>query len=197
MSESTPASADPAQFLANDELVQSDDVTVVELAAELRSRNLTDAAFARASFEWVRDRIGHSYDAQDPRVTLAASEVLREGVGLCYAKSVLLAALLRTEGIPAALCYQRLGDDDGFVVHGLVAIWLDGAWHRQDPRGNKPGIDAQFSLGEERLAFRIDPRRGEFDFPELYSTAAPEVVATLRASTDILTAQLPADLGER
>lgn len=197
MKGATLISADPTRYLASDGLVQSDDETVVALARELRSRNPTNDAFAQAAFEWVRDRIGHSHDAHDPRVTLAASEVLREGVGLCYAKSNLLAALLRAEGIPAALCYQRLGDDDGFVVHGLVAIWLDGAWHRQDPRGNKPGIDAQFSLGEERLAYRTDPDRGERDYPELYSTAAPEVVEALSAATDILTTQLPADLGER
>lgn len=187
--------SDPAHYLASDALVQSDDVDVAALAAELRTRNPVDSAFARAAFEWVRDGIGHSYDVQDPRVTLAASEVLREGVGLCYAKSVLLAALLRAEGIPAGLCYQRLGDDaDGFVVHGLVAIWLDGAWHRQDPRGNTAGIDARFSLGEERLAYRIDQSRGERDYPELYSAVAPEIVATLNEATNMLTAPLPADL---
>ncbi|MFE6994766.1 transglutaminase family protein [Microbacterium sp. NPDC057659] len=193
----TLRASDPAQYLADDALVQSDDVEVAALAASLRARNPADPAFAQAAFEWVRDRIAHSYDVQDPRVTLAASEVLREGVGLCYAKSVLLAALLRAEGIPAGLCYQRLGDDDGFVVHGLVAIWLDGAWHRQDPRGNKADVDARFSLGEERLAYRIDPSRGERDYPELHSTVAPEIVATLDEATNILTTQLPADLDER
>ncbi|MDR2996743.1 MAG: transglutaminase family protein [Microbacterium sp.] len=189
---------DLAPFLASDALIQSDDITVTTLARELRSQHPSDTAFARASFEWVRDRIGHSYDVQDPRVTLSASEVLGEGVGLCYAKSVLLAALLRAEGIPAGLSYQRLGDaTDGFVVHGLVAIWLDGAWHRQDPRGNRPGLDAQFSLGDELLAYRIDQSRGERDYPELYSAAAPEVVATLSAATNVLTTPLPADLGAR
>jgi transglutaminase-like putative cysteine protease len=83
-------------------------------------------------------------DARDRRVTLLSSEVLRERVGLCYAKSHLLVALLRSEGIPAGLCYQRLRSGDGYVLPGLVAVHLRGAWHRQDPRGNKPGIDARF-----------------------------------------------------
>jgi len=39
-------------------------------------------------------------------VTCSASEVLREGTGICFAKSHLLAALLRAVGIPAGLCYQ-------------------------------------------------------------------------------------------
>lgn len=129
-------------------------------------------------------------------MTLAASGVLSKKVGLCYAKSVLTAALLRSQGIPAGLCYQRLGSRvDGFVIHGLVAVWLDGAWHRQDPSGNRPGTDAQFSLAGEQLASRIDEGRGERDYPRLYATAAPEVVAALSAADDILTAPLPCALG--
>ncbi|CAM5370161.1 hypothetical protein SHIRM173S_01475 [Streptomyces hirsutus] len=69
--------------------------------------------------------------------------------GICYAKAHALAALLRAEDIPTALCYQDLG-----VVHGLVAVRFHGAWHRQDPRGNKPGVDARFSLDGERRAVR-------------------------------------------
>lgn len=185
----------PSDYLAADEYVERDDPAVRGLSAALRDEHTDDVDFARAAFEWVRDNVAHSFDAGDSRVTLAASEVLRERVGLCYAKSILLAALLRAEGIPTALCYQRLGDPThGFVVHGLVAIWLDGAWHRQDPRGNKPGVDAQFSLDEERLAFTLDEAQGECDYPALYATPAPEIVQTLRTATDILTTALPAEL---
>lgn len=165
------------------------------LAAELRVNHPADSDFARAAYEWVRDNVAHAHDAQDARVTLTASEVLRHRVGLCYAKSNLLAAVLRSQGIPAALCYQRLGDpEQGYFVHGLVAVYLEGAWHRQDPRGNKAGIDAQFSLGEERLAWAADESRGERDYPRLYSRTAPEVVAALRAADNILTCVLPTDL---
>lgn len=38
------------------------------------------------------------------------------------------------------------------MLHGLVAVRFHGAWHRQDPRGNKPGVEARFSLTGERLA---------------------------------------------
>ncbi|CAJ1493055.1 hypothetical protein MU0083_000116 [[Mycobacterium] kokjensenii] len=71
-------------------------------------------------------------------------------------------------GIPAGLCYQRLVDGDGHVLHGLVAVYLDGAWHRQDARGNKDGVDAQFCLGTERLARPVDESLGEIDYPQLY-----------------------------
>lgn len=187
--------ADP--FLAADEVVQTDHPAVRAAAARLRDRH-ADAGFARAAYEFVRDQVQHSFDADDPRVTVAATEVLEHRVGLCYAKSHLLAALLRAEGVPAGLCYQRLATaGGGFVVHGLVAVHLDGRWHRQDPRGNRPGVDAQFSLDGPRLAFAIDPAAGERDYEPVFAAPDPGVLAALRATTDVLTlraAGLPTDL---
>jgi transglutaminase-like putative cysteine protease len=179
-------SAEPGDFLAGDEFIQTSDPDIRALAREFRQRAGGDVALARAAFEWVRDEIGHSFDVSDPRVTLAANEVLQHRVGLCYAKSHLLAALLRAEGIPVGLCYQRLVHGDGHVLHGLVAIHLDGTWHRQDPRGNKDGVDAQFSLGAEQLAWAADESLGEIDYPYLFSSPARCVVNTLRGATDIL-----------
>lgn len=185
----------PNHYLGADPIVQSDHPDVVALGQELRARHAGDAEFAEAAFDWVRDNIAHAYDAQDHRVTLTASQVLTEGVGLCYAKSNLLAAILRSQGIPAGLCYQRLCDpDNGHVIHGLVAVHLDGAWHRQDPRGNKAGIDARFSLGTEQLAYVTDENKGERDYPRVYVAAANEVVNALQEATDVLACPLPSDL---
>lgn len=179
---------DPASCVAGDAVVQAGAPSVVTLARDLRSGAVGEVEFARAAFEWVRDEVAHSFDAQDPRVTLTATEVVEHRVGLCYAKSHLLAALLRSQNIPTALSYQLLHDDNtgGHVVHGLVAIHLDGAWHRQDPRGNKEGVDAQFSLGDERLAWDVDTGAGEIDYPTLFAAPARPVVDTLRAADDVL-----------
>lgn len=177
----------PGGYLAADAVIDHRAPALTTLARSLRVAYPSDAAFAKAAFEHVRDGVAHSIDAADRRVTLSASETLREGVGLCFSKSHLLTALLRAEGIPAGLCYQRLADDEmGFVVHGLVAVHLGGTWHRQDPRGNKPGVDAQFSLGEERVAWPVRPELGECDYPEIHATAHPAVVAALAGATDML-----------
>jgi transglutaminase-like putative cysteine protease len=63
-------------------------------------------------------------------VTCSASEALAAGTGYCFAKSHLLAAVLRANGIPAALCYQRLALDESaeesqrrFSLHGLNAVY--------------------------------------------------------------------------
>ena len=131
----------------DDDVIQSAHPQVVGLAQQLRARTVTDTEFARSAYEWVRDEVAHSWDAQDKRVTLSAVDVLEQRVGLCFAKSHLYAALLRSEGIPAGLCYQRLGsEEEGHVLHGLVAVYLEGAWHRLDVRGNNDRVNAQFTL---------------------------------------------------
>ncbi|MEO8327235.1 MAG: transglutaminase family protein [Nitrospirota bacterium] len=61
-------------------------------------------------------------------------------MGNCYAKRYLLAALLRANGFPARLCYQRLiieNQEPPFCLHILHAIFLDKyGWYSVDARGN-------------------------------------------------------------
>lgn len=177
----------PDLYLDADDIIDVTHPEIQALAAVLARGHSDETSFARAAYEQVRDGVSHSLDAQDPRVTLVASDVLRERVGLCYAKSHLLAALLRAQGIPTGLCYQRLTDGENtFVLHGLVAVYIRGRWHRQDARGNKAGVDAQFRLDTEKLAWPADPTIGERDFPEVFVRPHPVVVAALSAATDIL-----------
>ncbi|MYX29371.1 transglutaminase [Streptomyces sp. SID8381] len=178
---------DLSAYLAADEAIDHDHPVVRETAARLAEGVADSYGYARAAYEFVRDTIPHSQDAGDPRVTWRASDVLRLRTGVCHAKAHALAALLRAEDIPTALCYQRLTHDEeigGHVVHGLVAVRFNGAWHRQDPRGNKPGVDAQFSLAGERLAFPVDPQANEMDYPVLYAEPHPVVLSALRAAPD-------------
>ncbi|MDX3245744.1 transglutaminase domain-containing protein [Streptomyces sp. ME18-1-4] len=177
---------DLSAYLAADEAVDHHHPLVRATAARL-ARDAEDSyVYARLAFEFVRDTIPHSQDVGDPRVTWRASDVLEQGTGICYAKAHALAALLRAEDIPTALCYQRFAHDegDGYALHGLVAVRFNGAWHRQDPRGNKPGVDARFSLDGERLAFLPDPAASEADYPGLYAAPHPAVLAALQAAQD-------------
>ena len=165
-------------------------------AQRLRDDSNDPLVIARRCFEWVRDAIKHTADYRLKPVTCAASEVLREGSGYCYAKSHLLAAVLRANGIPAGLCYQRLsldGQGAPFCLHGLNAVHLPGiGWYRLDPRGNKQGIDAQFVPPAEQLAFRV-ATPGEADLPEILPDPHPIVVTALRvhSDADVLARALP------
>ncbi|MEU0255050.1 transglutaminase family protein [Streptomyces sp. NPDC006184] len=178
--------ADLSAYLAADEVIDHHHPVVRETAARLARGAADSYDYARAAYTFVRDVIPHSQDSGDLRVTWRASDVLTLRTGICHAKSHALAALLRAEDIPTALCYQRLLRDDGggHVVHGLVAVRFHGAWHRQDPRGNKPGVDARFSLEGERLAWVPDSASKEMDYPVLYAEPHPAVITALRAAPD-------------
>ncbi|MFI1227651.1 MULTISPECIES: transglutaminase family protein [unclassified Streptomyces] len=198
--ELTQRTPDIGAYLAADEAIDHEHPRVVEAATRLALDADAAYAYARAAFEFVRDTIPHSADSGDPRVTWRASEVLATRNGICHAKSIALVALLRARSIPAGLCYQRLADDDGAnpMVHGLVALRLPGTgrWARVDPRGNKPGIDAQFSPEAERLAWVVRPEFNEIDYPVVYA-APPEVILhALRGARDRseLWRNLPAEL---
>ena len=158
--------------------------TVENKAAEVTDRYRSDIEKAKCLFEWVRDNIPHSRDIDSDLVTCSASEVLEAGTGICYAKSHLLAAMLRAVGIPAGLCYQvctRNQPDQGMVLHGLNAIYLASLnrWVRVDSRGNTGTINAQFDLHEESLAYPPDSTRGEFLFNEIWQNPVPEVIDVL------------------
>ncbi|MFD6803083.1 transglutaminase family protein [Streptomyces cyaneofuscatus] len=175
-------------YLAADEAIDHEHPVVREAVAALTREGDDAYTYARTAFDYVRDTIPHSADSGDPHVTWRASDVLATRNGICYAKSIALTALLRARAIPAGLCYQRLTDDDGTnpVVHGLVALRLPGhdRWARVDPRGNRPGVDAQFSLGAEQLAWAVREEVGEVDYPALHATPPTKVLHALRNARD-------------
>ncbi len=146
----------------------------------------------KKSYEFVRDEIKHSWDIQDKRITVKATDVLREGVGICWAKSNLLAALLRANNIPSGICYQRLtlGDtpETGYCIHALNAVYLKSInrWIRLDARGNKQGIAAKMCIDKEMLAFPVREELGEIDYRIVYAEPSPLTMNVLEHSTDAL-----------
>lgn len=159
--------------------------------ARIRAAADTPEERARLAFEVARDEVRHSFDTGNPVITITAEEVLEKREGICFAKAHLLASLLRGLGIPAGFCYQRVLRKDtvesGHALHGLNALWLERyGWFRVDPRGNKPGVDAQFSPESERLAYPIRPELGEVDYPEVHTAPLPAVVEAMRGACDSL-----------
>jgi transglutaminase-like putative cysteine protease len=184
------------KFLRSTEVIDWKHTSVHAKAQELSAGTRDAQEIARRCFEWVRDNIEHSSDFRRNPVTCNASDVLREGTGYCYAKSHLLAALIRANGIPAGFCYQRLSIDETgppYSLHGLNVVHLPKfGWYRIDPRGNKPGVDAQFSPPVERLAFRIAFPEEQL-FPQIFAEPLPVVVSALRAHStwDAMYGNLP------
>lgn len=177
------------EFLEPGKHIDSDHPDVAKQAITLSNGSNDPIEIARACFAFVRDEIRHSWDFQLNPVTCVASDVLKHGTGYCYAKSHLLAALLRANQIPAGLCYQRLtiaNDVPPFCLHGLNAVFLEPyGWYRIDARGNKPGVNAEFCPPFEKLAFPI-LSEGEADLLEIWAEPLPAVVKVLEACDDYL-----------
>jgi len=220
----TPAVADCARRLLAEAGARWIDrgPTAVGAAASTAGAPQDDRAAAaqrvETLFRFVRDAVLHSFDREDgapgpgtlvPEAAAAfppsfhargiacrASETLALGHGLCFAKSHLLAALLRSAGVPTGFCYARLAADDRpgrFVLHGFNALWFApaGRWVFADPRGDRgragePGAiasDCRFAPPYS-LAFAPDAARGEALLPFIYKRPARRIVDWLERVPD-------------
>ena len=174
------------EYLKHDNVVDYDSETITELADTLFKKANNELAFIKAAYEFVRDNISHSADINEDIITCTASEVLKAGHGICFAKSHLLAALLRCKSVPAGFCYQKLILDDetapNLIYHGLNGVYIKDykKWIRLDARGNKIGVNAQFSIETEQLAFPIRPKMGETDSFIVYPDPDKVVLEKLR-----------------
>ena len=171
-------------FLKATELIDFNDPAILKLAKSLQAD--TDIATAKHCFEWVRDNIKHSGEFKLNPVTYKASDVLKHKAGFCFAKSHLLAGLLRANKIPAGFCYQCLSMDDigaPYCLHGLNALFLKDMdmWYRVDARGNNAQVNAQFSPPLEQLAFPINLKE-EVDYFDVCAEPLPEVIRLLKSS---------------
>lgn len=190
-------------YLSELEEVDFSHSLIQTLVNELFHSSQTELEKIQIAYEYVRDHISHSWDIQSKRVTCRASDVLKYKEGICYAKTHLLVAILRSQGIPTGFCYQRLilfdTPEEGYCIHALNAVYVQSLkrWVRLDARGNKEGIDAQFSVDEERLAFRVQPELNEKDYPLIFVKPHPKTLAVLNEHTDLLVLykyHLPTDL---
>lgn len=176
-------------YLKRNDVIDFNHKLILDKCLELREGSKDEISLIKKIYEFVRDDIHHSGDIGETRVTCSASEILQFGHGICCAKAHLFAAMLRFSGIPAGFCYQKLCSNqlaDVKVLHGLNAVYLKDLdkWIRLDARGNKPGVNAQFSIYEEKIAWPINKELGEEDNPIIFAEPNPTVIKILKESKD-------------
>ncbi len=166
-----------ADYLKPTSFVDSDSVPVRDFAASaLRGfENASPTEKAIRLFDVVRDRI--KYDPFNIGVTphdYRASTVAQRPSNYCVPKAILLAAVLRAAGIPAApgfadvknhLNSAKLSDlmgTDLFIYHGYVALWLDGKMFKVTPAFNTE-LCQRFGVRELVFDGKSDALFHEFD----------------------------------
>lgn len=180
------------EFLRETESIDFGNPAIQAKADELKRESASQIEYAERAFCFVRDEIPHSWDINSDVVSRKASEALINGTGICWTKSCLLAALLRANGIPSGISYQRLtrADDctnEGYIIHALNTVYIEdlGRWIRLDARGNKENVHAQFSLDEEILAFPVRSELGEVDYRDNNPDLDDRLVRILNEYTSI------------
>lgn len=157
-------------FLEENDYVDFSADNIRKLSHTLFDSLTDDGERIRAAYEFVDTRIPHSADIGADILPFKASDVLSAGTGICFAKSNLLAALLRSVNIPTGFVYQflTLSDKDdslGYSFHGLNAVKYNGRWLYLDARGARKAV---FSLTEPRTAFDIRSEYGEYTAEGIY-----------------------------
>ncbi len=102
----------------------------VVATADALAQDATDAAaVSDACYRFVLDHL--TYDAQKAATVEAgylsdADETLDSGTGICFDYSVLLAAMLRSQGIPARVVIGTVLPEQYY--HAWNSVYIDGEW---------------------------------------------------------------------
>lgn len=183
-------SSNPKDYLSEiPPIIQFHTLLIKNKVEFIESKAKTPKEKVKLAFEISRDEIKHSFDIDSKFVSISGEDALQSGEGICFAKAHLFATLVRAMGVPCGFCYQRVlrkgTIESGYALHGLNAVFLkDSGWFRLDPRGNKSGIDSQFSIETKILAYPIREQLGEFDYPNIFLKPIPTVIQAMKNSKD-------------
>lgn len=139
----------PESCLAHTEFIERDAPEIAAFAQKAAAGAATPREKAVKLFFAVRDGIYYDpYRIEPRREAFRATTILRQGYGYCVTKAVLLASLLRSQGIPAKLHFadvrnhlttrrlKKMMKTDIFYYHGYNDVWLDGRWLKVTPTFN-------------------------------------------------------------
>ncbi len=122
--------------------INSDNPAIVNKMKELVGDEKDPVKKAKIFYEFVRDEIHEKPDIN----SYIASDILAQGIGVCYHKAIVLAALARAAGIPAQLHFteaivKHYKDVNGNVwnihgLHGATGLYLKDKWITLDTTGN-------------------------------------------------------------
>lgn len=146
------AAAPDADYLKSNALIQSDDPVVIELARKA----VSGAADARSKAVNITRWVAKNLTEKNFSSAFApASEVAKTLSGDCTEHSVLVAAMCRSQGIPARVAVGLVYATtiDGFGFHMWNEVLLNGRWVALDAALDQIDVDAtHIKLTDSSLA---------------------------------------------
>ncbi|MEN6595041.1 MAG: transglutaminase-like domain-containing protein [Clostridiaceae bacterium] len=119
----------PSQYVWYD--AESD---TVETSREVTGELTDEEKIVKACYRFVVNHI--AYDTQKAKTVESgylpnADETLETGKGICFDYSVLLAVMLRSQGIPTRVVIGMVSPEN--LYHAWNSVYLDGEWVWMDP----------------------------------------------------------------
>ena len=172
-----PNEVDEARYLKPNQVLQSDDAAVAQLARSIAGDETDRFKAARKLQDWVANNLTY-----DLGIGLApASEVVRNRRGTCVAYAVLLASMARAVGIPSRVPMGFIYTGGIWGGHAWTELLIDGQWLPLDAAGYSPGI--------------ADAARFQFDSYTLQDNMAAGSVAGLQLYGNVDVAILEYSIG--
>ena len=191
-------------FLEPGYYIDSSAPAVISLAQNTVLGLTTQKEKAIALFDLVRDTFKYDpYTISLDKKDYMATTILERRRNWCVPKAILLTALARAAGIPAAVGFadvqnhlnteklRNLMGSDLFIYHGYAAFWLEGRWVKATPAFNMEmcdrfGVHPLLFDGENDALFHEyntnDDRHMEYINDRGLFTDAPveEIIAEMR-----------------
>ena len=101
-------SSNLSEYLECSEVIDCINTEIQEISQNLAQSADNEIEMVRGVYVFVMDEINHSSDVGETRITYMSSDVLKYKHGLCFAKSHLLAAILRNLNVPTGFVIKYL-----------------------------------------------------------------------------------------
>jgi transglutaminase-like putative cysteine protease len=165
------------EYLLPSAYIDSDSAEVREFVSRALAGGAGRSPTERAILLFNAVRDGIRYDPFQIGVTAEdyrASHIAGQAAAFCIPKAILLTAVLRAAGIPAATGFadvrnhlnspklSELMETDLFIYHGYVALWLDGEMFKVTPAFNTE-LCERFGVKELIFDGHSDALFHEFD----------------------------------
>lgn len=124
--------AKDTRYISSSSYVDSDDQSIVALAGEIVTPQMSETEKLKAIHDWVAGNIAYDYQAflAGDNTLVPASQTLKSKKGVCRDYAFLVAALARATGLQAKVVQGETLEKNGWTPqsHAWNEVYADGKW---------------------------------------------------------------------